>query len=83
MKSHPEIFGTVTVGERGQVVIPMKARKSLKIKKGKQLIIMSGPPGKEDILSLIPTERLSDFLKHFENRLAVLRKELSKQTKKK
>lgn len=83
MKSHPEVFGTVTVGERGQVVIPMKARKSLKIKKGKQLIIMSGPPGKEDILSLIPTERLSGFLKHFENHLAVLRKELSKQTKKK
>lgn len=82
-KDHPEIFGTVTIGQRGQVVIPMKARKSLKIKKGNQLIVMSGPPGKEDILSLIPAERLSGFLKHFEGRLAALRKELSKQTKSK
>ena len=83
MKSHPEIFGTVTVGQRGQVVIPMKARRLLKIKKGNQLIVMSGPPGKEDILSFIPAERLSDFLKHFEGHLEALKKELSKQTKKK
>ena len=67
---------------RGQVVIPMKARKALKIKQGDQLIVMSGPPGKSDIISFIPAKRIADFLKHFENRVEALKKELSKQTKK-
>lgn len=82
MKDSPEVYGTVKVGQRGQVVIPMKARKLLKIKEGDQLIVMSGPPGKKDIISFIPAERLSEFLKHFEDRVAALKKELLKQAKK-
>lgn len=82
MKDSPEVYGTVTIGQRGQVVIPMKARKALKIKQGDQLIVMSGPPGKKDIISFIPVERISGFLKHFEERLDALKKELSKQQKK-
>ena len=82
MKDSPEVYGTVTVGQRGQVVIPMKARKALKIRQGNQLIVMSGPPGKEDIISFIPVGRISDFLKHFEDRIQALKKELSKQLKK-
>jgi len=83
MKDSPEIFGTVTVGQRGQVVIPMKARKSLGLKKGDRLMVMSGPPGKKDIISFIPLERFSDFLKHFEEHLEVLKRGLLKQTKNK
>lgn len=36
-------FGTVNVGERGQVVIPAEARKKLDIHTGDKLIIMSHP----------------------------------------
>ncbi|MFH1061833.1 MAG: AbrB/MazE/SpoVT family DNA-binding domain-containing protein [Candidatus Omnitrophota bacterium] len=82
MKDSPEVFGTVTVGQRGQVVIPMKARKALKLKPGDQLIVMSGPPGKNDIISFIPAKSLAGFLKHFETRIDALKKELSKQEKK-
>ena len=82
MKDSPEVFGTVTVGQRGQVVIPMKVRKVLNIKQGDQLVVMSSPPGKSDVVSFIPVERMSGFLKHFENRVAALKKELSKQVKK-
>ncbi|MFH1776547.1 MAG: AbrB/MazE/SpoVT family DNA-binding domain-containing protein [Candidatus Omnitrophota bacterium] len=82
MKGSPEVYGTVTIGQRGQVVIPMKARNALKIKQGDQLIVMSGPPGKKDIISFIPVERISDFLKHFEQRIKALKKELAKQVKK-
>ncbi|HBG62293.1 MAG: hypothetical protein A2Y03_06970 [Omnitrophica WOR_2 bacterium GWF2_38_59] len=82
MKDSPEVFGTVTVGQRGQVVIPMKARKALKIKEGDQLIVMSGPPGKTDIISFIPANRIADFLKHFETRIEAIKKELSKQENK-
>jgi AbrB family looped-hinge helix DNA binding protein len=82
MKNSPEVYGTVKVGQRGQVVIPMKARKVLKIKEGDQLIAMSGPPGKNEIISFIPVGGISEFLKHFEDRITALKNELSKQTKK-
>lgn len=36
------LFGTVKVGERGQVVIPSDARKELEIKPGDLLLVMSG-----------------------------------------
>ncbi|MBN1794035.1 MAG: AbrB/MazE/SpoVT family DNA-binding domain-containing protein [Candidatus Omnitrophica bacterium] len=81
MKDSPEVYGTVTVGQRGQIVIPMKARKALKIKQGDQLIVMSGPPGKSDIISFVPARRISEFLKHFEDKVTALKKELSKQQK--
>ncbi|MFH1094333.1 MAG: AbrB/MazE/SpoVT family DNA-binding domain-containing protein [Candidatus Omnitrophota bacterium] len=82
MKDSPEVYGTVTIGQRGQVVIPMKARKALKMKQGDQLIVMAGPPGKKDIISFIPVRSISEFMKHFEDRINALKKELSKQIKK-
>ena len=82
MKSHPEVYGTVTIGQRGQVVIPMKARKALGIKQGDQLIVMSGPPGKKDI-SLIPVRRVAEFLGDFEEHLSRLKKELEGSKSKK
>lgn len=36
------IYGTVKVGDRGQVVIPSKARKDLNIKPGDLLLVMAG-----------------------------------------
>ncbi len=79
MKKSPEVYGTVTIGQRGQVVIPMKARKALKIKQGDQLIVMAGPPGRKNIIHLIPVAHISDFLRYFEDRVAALKKELSRQ----
>jgi AbrB family looped-hinge helix DNA binding protein len=36
------IYGTVKVGDRGQVVIPVKARKEFNIKPGDLLLVMAG-----------------------------------------
>jgi AbrB family looped-hinge helix DNA binding protein len=36
------LYGTVRVGDRGQVVIPAEARKELNIKPGDLLFVMSG-----------------------------------------
>jgi AbrB family looped-hinge helix DNA binding protein len=38
----PRIYGTVKVGDRGQVVIPSEARKDLNIKPGDLLLVMAG-----------------------------------------
>jgi AbrB family looped-hinge helix DNA binding protein len=36
------IYGTVKVGDRGQVVIPSKARKGFNIKSGDLLLVLAG-----------------------------------------
>lgn len=38
-------FGHVTVGERGQVVIPVEARKQFKISPGDKLLVFRDPVG--------------------------------------
>lgn len=36
-----KFWGTSSLGERGQIVIPLGARKELKLKKGEKLVIFS------------------------------------------
>lgn len=36
----PEFFGSTTIGERGQVVIPVEAREKLGLDKGEKLLVM-------------------------------------------
>ena len=36
-----EFYGSTTIGERGQVVIPIEARKALGIEKGEKLLVFS------------------------------------------
>ena len=53
-------YGAVTLGERGQVVIPAELRKTLKIKSGDQLMVFANP--EKRIISLMPSKDFSDFL---------------------
>jgi len=41
-KRDSRLYGTVKVGDRGQVVIPVEARKELDIKPGDLLFVMAG-----------------------------------------
>ncbi|MBU1125884.1 MAG: AbrB/MazE/SpoVT family DNA-binding domain-containing protein, partial [Candidatus Omnitrophica bacterium] len=43
-------YGAVTIGERGQIVIPAPLRKSLKIKSGDQLMVFGKQEKKAIIL---------------------------------
>lgn len=49
--------GAVTVGERGQVVIPAEARKKLGIQAGDKLFVMSHPTNEAIVLFKIETVR--------------------------
>jgi AbrB family looped-hinge helix DNA binding protein len=60
MISHDKLYGTTTVGARGQVVIPAEARKDLNLNPGDQLMVM-GKFGKA--LGLIKTEEMESFVK--------------------
>lgn len=51
MAGHSDLyFTTVTVGQRGQIVIPVKIRKELGIHAQEQLVVMSGSRQKEFIV---------------------------------
>ena len=54
-----EFHSVVTIGERGQVVIPADIRKTRNIKSGDKLIVVSRPGGP---IGLIPAEEFNRFL---------------------
>lgn len=56
---HDKMYGTAIMGARGQVVIPVQARKDLKIKPGDQLLVM-GKFGK--VLGLMKADQLTEVI---------------------
>jgi AbrB family looped-hinge helix DNA binding protein len=69
----PKVYGTVTVGERGQVVIPAKVRTSFRLKPGDKLIVIAKEDGP---IGLIPAEHFSVFIEQHEKLLAHLKKNM-------
>ncbi len=61
------IFGVVTVNERGQIVIPLKARELFGISGGSGLVVLGD---EEEGLALVPSEKFEKRLKALESRLA-------------
>ncbi|MCX5710250.1 MAG: AbrB/MazE/SpoVT family DNA-binding domain-containing protein [Candidatus Omnitrophica bacterium] len=56
----PKMFGAVTVGGRGQVVIPSGVRKLYRIKSGDKLFVFAKHAGGP--IGLIPAEQFTQFL---------------------
>jgi AbrB family looped-hinge helix DNA binding protein len=78
MKKSPKFFGRVPVGSKGQIVIPMEARKAMKISPGDRVIIMSGPPHENRVVSIIPEDEFNKFLKFFERHVMDMKRAVSK-----
>lgn len=55
-----KVYGAVTVGERGQIVIPAELRKALNIKPADQLMVFAKLDKK--VISLMPAKDFSRFL---------------------
>ncbi|MDR0499913.1 MAG: AbrB/MazE/SpoVT family DNA-binding domain-containing protein [Coriobacteriales bacterium] len=58
-----QLYGTTTVGERGQVVIPAEAREALKIHKGDKFIVFGTE--KHGTLALINSDIFAKLAEHF------------------
>jgi len=61
-------YGTATIGERGQIVIPADLRKALDLHSGDKLLIWQHPSGKG--IMLMPVDSVREFM---EMMLATLR----------
>jgi AbrB family looped-hinge helix DNA binding protein len=70
-------YGAVTVGERGQLVIPAELRKELKIKSGSKLMVFAKPDKK--IISLMREEDFSHFLRKAAQMISRFEGEVSKK----
>lgn len=62
MKENKLLYGTATVGTKGQIVIPAPAREELSINTGDKLYVLGSP--KKGIVMLLPEEKLEKFIEH-------------------
>jgi AbrB family looped-hinge helix DNA binding protein len=66
MMNHGKIFGTTSVGERGQVVIPAEAREELGIKAGEKFVVFGD--AKRGTVILVKSEIMNKFANFFFNK---------------
>ncbi len=74
-----KFYGAVTVGERGQIVIPQEARDALEINPGDKLLIFSGM-GKGPGLMVMKSEEVTRFIAEAMTNLSNLEK-LARESK--
>jgi AbrB family looped-hinge helix DNA binding protein len=60
----PQLIGSVTVGERGQAVIPSEARESMSINAGDKLLVFKAPV--DGVLIIAKPETFEKLLAHLE-----------------
>ncbi len=70
-------YGTTTLGEKGQAVIPADARKAMGIKKGDKLLVFGMG---YDMIALCKLSKVEQFASHLSDRLGAIRKVI-KRTK--
>lgn len=68
----PQLIGSVTVGERGQVVIPAEARELMTINAGDKLLVFKAPV--EGVLVIAKPATFEKLLAHLEPNLSTDKK---------
>lgn len=77
----PTLYGTATVGPKGQIVIPGDARKALELNPGDKVIVMGvGHDGK--MIGICPAARIENILTHMSSKLDKLRSALEAEPQK-
>lgn len=66
MMNHGKIFGTTSIGERGQVVIPSEAREELGIKAGEKFVVFGD--ARKGTVILVKSEIMNKFANFFFNK---------------
>jgi AbrB family looped-hinge helix DNA binding protein len=57
-----KLYGTTTVGTKGQIVIPATAREELTISTGDRLYVVGSP--KNGVIMLLKEDKLEQFIEH-------------------
>lgn len=75
MSEFPKFYGKVPVGTKGQIVIPIEARKAMGIKAGDGVVIVSGPPHNKKAINIIPETEFNKILRFLEDHVTVMKKQ--------
>jgi bifunctional DNA-binding transcriptional regulator/antitoxin component of YhaV-PrlF toxin-antitoxin module len=67
----PKIYGTMTLNEKSQAVIPADARVAMNLTRGSKLLVMGSPDGKA--LILVSTEHAEQMLKNIADMSTAIR----------
>jgi AbrB family looped-hinge helix DNA binding protein len=70
-KEQCPFYGSTTIGEKGQVVIPQEVRELMKLEKGDKLLVFGMG---EDMVALSKLSRFEKFEKHLSSKLDNIRK---------
>lgn len=71
---HPIFYGSTTVGERGQVVIPANARKDMGITPSTKLLVMGGPH--KNVVILAKAEFVTEMMTKMTDMLAQFKEQV-------
>lgn len=61
----PEFYGSTTIGERGQVVLPAKLRNKFGMKKGDKFFVLGGKEDHGDGIFLVKAEAIMEMASKF------------------
>lgn len=75
-KNGEQFYGTATLGEKGQAVIPADARKAMGIKKGDKLLVFGMGC---DMIALTKLSKVEQFASHLSSRLDTIREIIKKK----
>jgi AbrB family looped-hinge helix DNA binding protein len=76
MRKH-QFYGTATVGERGQIVLPVKLRKAFDIKKGDKLLVIGHAHTMNVVL--FKADAIDEYLEAMTEDIEHIRSELRKR----
>ena len=62
-------YGTASIGEKGQLVIPNEARKEMKLKKGDRLLVFGMG---EDMITLTKLSQIEKIVTHLSDKLKMM-----------
>ena len=63
-------FGATTLGERGQIVVPVEIRNKLKVKKGEKFVAFLTP---SEAIVFIPSNRFGNIISELNKKLTKLK----------
>ncbi len=82
MFREPKFFGSTTVGDRGQIVLPAELRKEYKIEAGDKLLVIGMPGGDKAVhehIMLLKAEVLNRVLAFMETQKNAIKKILDEE----
>jgi AbrB family looped-hinge helix DNA binding protein len=77
MKGDMKFFGSVTIGERGQIVVPAEARESLGLSPGDKLLVFKAPMGGAIVVAT--PEEFERHVERLHKHAAQLQEQLKKE----